>query len=370
MRLRDVGPVQMGGVFNDAGGNNARASLMRYGWDIGCLRPFLDGDGRSCITINDRNLRNQSGRRGKKVTLITNAPATLRKQEWEHMDKTLIKIAKNRLVVFGDLRRKGLEYKIPRGMGVTVLQHETQSDIGPAMFSMDGLVNGQNDRPLYELHNLPLPIVHKEFNFSARQLETSRSGYGSPLDLTMAELSTRKIAEAVESLTLGTWPIISFGGGSIYGYTNWPGRITYSMTNPTSNGWTPSVTVHEVLAMKRASQAQNYYGPWTCYFSADWDEYLDDDFSAAKGSLTLRERIAKIKGVGEPETVDNLTGFQSLLVQNTSDVARAVVGMDLTTVQWPGQGGLEQNYKALAIWVPQLREDQDGNTGIVHGLAA
>jgi len=41
--------------------------------------------------------------------------------------------------------------------------------------------------------------------------------------------------------------------------------------------------------------------------------------------------------------------------------------MDMTTVQWDTQGGLQQNFKVMSIMVPQTRADQNGNTGIVHG---
>jgi hypothetical protein len=42
----------------------------------------------------------------------------------------------------------------------------------------------------------------------------------------------------------------------------------------------------------------------------------------------------------------------------------------MTTVQWEEQGGLLLNFKIMAIMVPQLRADHNGNTGIVHGTSA
>jgi hypothetical protein len=41
--------------------------------------------------------------------------------------------------------------------------------------------------------------------------------------------------------------------------------------------------------------------------------------------------------------------------------------MDVTTVQWDEKGGMKKNFKIMAIIVPQLRADQNSNTGIVHG---
>jgi hypothetical protein len=54
----------------------------------------------------------------------------------------------------------------------------------------------------------------------------------------------------------------------------------------------------------------------------------------------------------------------------TSDVARAINGMDITTVQWETQGGMRVNFKVMAIQVPQIRSDFNGRTGIVHATTA
>ncbi len=54
----------------------------------------------------------------------------------------------------------------------------------------------------------------------------------------------------------------------------------------------------------------------------------------------------------------------------TTDVVREVIGMDVTTVQWETKGGMQLNFKVMAILVPQIRADQNSNTGIVHGTTA
>ena len=94
---------------------------------------------------------------------------------------------------------------------------------------------------------------------------------------------------------------------------------------------------------------------------------MDEDYETAKGDNTLRDRIGAIEGIDRPATLDFLPTNTLLLVQKTSDVARMVVGMDVTTVQWETKGGMELNFKVMAIMVPQLRSDFNSNTGIVHG---
>ena len=86
---------------------------------------------------------------------------------------------------------------------------------------------------------------------------------------------------------------------------------------------------------------------------------------------TLRERILAIPNITDVRRLDYLSsGYQLLLVQMTSNVARAVIGMPITTVQWESQGGMRHNYKVMCIMVPQLRSDYNGDTGIVHGTTS
>ena len=102
------------------------------------------------------------------------------------------------------------------------------------------------------------------------------------------------------------------------------------------------------------------------------DTYLDDDYSTAKSDLTLRERLKKISDIQDVRTLDYLStsDYVMVLVQMTSDVVRQVVGMDITTLQWESKGGMQINFKVIAILVPQIRADQNSNTGIVHGTTA
>jgi len=81
-------------------------------------------------------------------------------------------------------------------------------------------------------------------------------------------------------------------------------------------------------------------------------------------------RLMDIQSINDVRTLDHMTGWDLILVQQTSDVIREVVGMDITTVQWESMGGMRINFKVMAIMVPQLRADFNGNTGIVHAAVA
>lgn len=345
-------------IMNGQSHGSVASTLMANNFDPHSLRPYVGNDGRSYVTINNG---------GEAKSIVTNAPATLRKDDWIQLDEVVVKAAKQRLRAVADLRSAGLSYNVPNGMSKTVLQYENESDISGAIVSMDGLRESDADRPEYNLVNLPLPIIHKDFSFSARQIMASRNG-GSPLDTTMAELAGRKVAEEAENLLLGVSSSYAYGGGTIYGYTNFPSRLTKTMTAPSSSNHATSV--NEILAMKTQSQDAKHFGPFFCYCSTSWDQYMDEDYSSSKGDNTLRDRIGNIEGIDRPATLDFLPAKTLVLVQKTSDVARMVVGMDVTTVQWETKGGMELNFKVMAIMVPQLRADFNSNTGIVHGTHA
>lgn len=352
-------------IQNGQAHGSVATTLLQNGWDVNALRPWVGNCGRHFIAQN---------RGGKLVSCpLPVANATLRKDEWKLLDEAVVGVARDRLRVVADLRSNGLTYTIPNGMGKTVLETETMGDITPATISMDPASEGENDRPEYDLTNLPLPVIHKDFYFSARQVATSRNS-GASIDVSSAQAAARRVAEEAERLALGVdsnglSKSFQYGGGTIYGLTNFPSRLTATISTP--SGSNQATTVQDVLGLRQASENAKHYGPWVLYNSPAWDEFLDDDYSSSKGDNTLRQRLQAINGIQDVRTADYLgSGFSLILVQQTSDVIREVIGMDITTVQWETHGGMRLNFKVMAIMVPQLRADFNGNTGIVHGTTA
>jgi Family of unknown function (DUF6260) len=349
-------------IFNGQAHGQVADKLLACNFDTSVLRPWIGADGKSYITQNVG---------GKPKVVRTNAEATLRKDAWIAMDEAILKAAQPRLRFVADLRAAGLTYTIPNGMGKMTLQYERMSDINDADISMDPIRFGADDRPHFDLQNLPLPVIHKDFQFSARQIQASRDS-GTPLDTTMAEMCGRKVAEGVEKFALGLFSPASYtygrgtNQGTVYGATNFPYRITKTLTAPTSSGWTGSTLRTEVSNMKQLSQNKYHYGPWVLYFSTAWDEYLDDDFKT-NSDKTVRQRILELDGISDIRTLDYLTGYDCLLVEMTSEVIRLVIGLEIQTLQWDTIGGMLKNFKVLTIMVPQLRADINDNTGIVHG---
>lgn len=330
-------------------------------------RPFIANDGRSKVVVP---FTNPQTRRQEWRTQIANAEATLTKNEWELVDQTVLGIARPMMVAFNDLRAINT-VNIPNAMGVSTFQYQTVNIQGVATLSMDPDRDSERFRPGFELKNLPLPVIHSDGWFSEREIEISRNS-GSPLDLTAIEEAARVVAELAEKLTVGTVDSYTYNSGTIYGMTNFPNRLTKTMTNPaTGVGWTPSTAVEEVIDMVQDSIDNNFMGPWVLYTSPAWSRYLDNDYSDVKGTQTLRQRLAAIDGISRIQQLQYLgSGYIMVLVQQSGRVARAVVGMMPTTLQWPSNGGMRRHFKVMAILVPQFRADAAGQTGIVHATTA
>lgn len=361
-------------------------------FDPGLLRPYFDQHNRRCVTINTgRTWYNPKSQKYEPVfekrTLkelahmdvelpIQNA-ATLRKDEWIELDRTLLRAARQRLRAWSDLASRS-SFGGFNGFMRTVLEYEKVNDAGEAIVDMDGLTDGRGDSPQYSLQGLPLPITHSNFHFSSRRQGISRN-VGTPIDMTQGEMAARRVGETVERTLVGTVTGMSYGdatdyghSSTVYGYTNFPDRLTYtSLTTP--DGDNGDATVEDVLALRSLAYDNNHYGPFMLYHSTDWDQYLDDDYKVSAGNnpnTTLRSRLRMIEGIEDVRRLDFLDSatnpFTLVLVQMTAEVARAIIGMPMTVIQWDTKGGLQRNFKVMTIMVPQLRADYSGKTGIVH----
>ncbi len=352
---------------------------------------------------------------------------TLRKEEWIELDRVVLRAARYPLRAWADLSQRN-SFGGFNGMAKLILEHETMSDPGEAIIDMDAIAEGRGDQPLYQLQGLPLPITHADFWCSARKLAASRNT-GTPFDTTMGEASGRRVAESLEKQTIGNVTAFPYGGtgtltgggaygrtSAVYGYLNFPARLTKTnMTAPTAGGWTPEKTQQEFNACLNTLRLNKFKGPFMVYNSNDLDPYLDGDYyvSITSGAVaptkTLRQRLREIDGVEDVKRLDFLFGtaptantasgtpygapgpgyfpsgadlvgggggtaglwpFTYIFVQMTPDVARAVNGLDITTVQWETLGGAKINFRVMTIQVPQIRSDYYNNCGIMQATTA
>lgn len=378
-------------VLNGKAYGDVAATMQSCGYDPGYRRPYLDEQGRIGVTVNSgkfddagkpqlmwrsyEDCRNS----GMNIPLLFNATA-LRKDDWIQLDTAILRAARLRLSAWSDLSAAN-SYGGFNAYGKTILEHETASDPGEAFVDMFGDSEGRQDAVVFKLEGIPLPITHSGFTLRDRQLAISRNS-GTPLDTFQAEAAGRRVAELVEKTLIGTVAGIQYGKSTdygstskVYGYRNHPSRNTKSdITAPTTGGWTPSTLVEDVLDMIDTLNDDRFYGPFMLYHSTNWSKYMNLDYSDAKGTNTLRERLLQIDQITDVRRLDfmdaSTASFNLVLVQMTPDVAQAINGMPLTTVQWESNGGNTQNFRVMAIMVPRLRADYYGRMGLMHGTTS
>lgn len=346
------------------------------------------------------------------------------KESMIQLDTAILRESRFRLGASEDLENSNT-YGGFNGMAKTILEYQMIDDSGEAITDMDGRSPGRNDNPLYALQGMPLAITHSDFEIGARQQAMSKNTPGEALDTTKGEASGRRIAESIERQVIGVETGIKAGGtgllsggyaygtsAQVFGYLTFPGRLTKTnLYRPTGigrsgSGWVPNDTILDVLAMKDSLVLNKFYGPWMIYHSNDWDQYLDRDYnvfstvsggnSVAGGTITLRERLKKIPNVVDVKRLDMLTAtalatpvtpgtstsaydiagpttanpFTFIMVQQTAQVARMVVGLGITTVQWEEMGGMVLKFKVMCIKAPQIRATFAGNCGLLHANAS
>jgi uncharacterized linocin/CFP29 family protein len=328
--------------------------------DIGAMRPYVHKGGSFISVYSGTGDRTKP----ENYVAIPVTNATLRREEWIHLDEAVIGVSRQPLTGISDLEAAGLVYNLGNAMGTTVLESHEVSDAFEAELSMDGITRTKGDRPTYGSVYLPIPITHVDFVINSRVLEASRN-LGNPLDTTSVERATRKIREKLERMLFNNTPY-KFGGGTIYGVTNHPDRNTISLAkNWDAADKTGKDILDDVVAMKKAAFDAGYFGPFNLYYPTGYETVLDKDYDATKGS-TIRERILKIAGISSVKVASKLPEHNVSLIQMTSDVIRLVKGMPIKNVQWSTEGTMVNNFKVMTIQVPQLRSDAMNRTGIVH----
>lgn len=334
--------------------------------NIGAMRPYIGQDGKTYMTIYKGGDPNKE----ENYDIIqTNDKGTLRRDEWKRLDEAVIRIAENRLTGVQYFIDRGLTYNLGNAMGTTVLEYHDVGDALEAELSMDAVTRAQGDRQEYGSVYLPIPIIHVDYEINQRALSASRN-LGNPLSTDMAERATRKVLKKREDM-LFTDADYKYGGGAIYSLINFPDRLLKGgLSDWSSDAVVGKDIVDEVLEMKQQSMDNGFYGPWVLKIPSNFETKLDEDYSDAKGSNTIRERIMKISRIEDVVVVDTLPNDNVVLVQLTSDVIRIVQGMGIQNVQWQSDGGFVNKFKTMTIQVPQIRSDQSGKTGIVHATVA
>lgn len=302
-----------------------RDELLKNNWSIETLRPWLE-NGKSVVVID-----------GKKVESKIKALST--KQEMIDIDRNALMAAKPRL------RVTGLLFSYGKGL----LRCPLEGALKKRVFEYKEELVKPTDtegQPTHGLVGLPLPITYSS---------KWRPDPAETMDV-RAGAAGRSVAEVIEKSVLGLEP-------KVYGLLNHERRILKDITN--------EPLLHQINAAIESLEAKGYNGPYFVFHGYKFDLALNSDHGdspftqreAVRG-LTRNRNDADGKIKHEKVVIDCVRMDHAddsiVVVQATPDVVRIVVGVDVTTVRW------DDGYMTLAIIVPNIRTNMNGDVGIAH----
>ena len=300
------------------------------------------------------------------------------------VDKAVVEVGLQRLTFVADLMSEGLTYPLSDPLSVTQLEWETTNQVGYAQRTMSPSARGENQLPDRTYNRLPIYLTTDDFSIGIRTLKMSQR-VGQPLDTSLIKQATRRVNEALEdaaingATTLDGQPLV-VGGYSAPGLLTAPNAnteaLTVDWTGANTVGTTGPAMVTDLLNMVDELQTDKKYGPYNLYIGTKAGNLIEGDFKA-NTSDTIRQRMERIEVGGRKINIrvtdmfpGAATGQQAALVQMTSDVVDLVNGQPPTVIPWTSLDGFTLFWLVLAIMVPRVRSDYEGQSGICIGSKA
>lgn len=294
---------------------------------------------------------------------------TLPQQAWEYIDSAVIRTAKENLVGIADLNASAGTRLNFDGMSASVYTRKRISEVGAAAVAVNP--DNVSDSAILDMDDLSVPmlVTYKDFHVDTKQLSmAARSGL--PLDTALAEEATRSVARTLENNLFNA--NITANGATMYGYTTFPDRQTYTI--PTS--WStaqPDDILADVNNMMSLSIQSNHFGPWMLYIPWQYHPILNLDYHVGTGDYpvagSVRTRLMELPGLLDIKVSSYVANDTVVLVEMTSGTVQLINGMPIRTVAWEPAGtpNWTHKFKVMTISVPLLVSDYKGNCGIVHG---
>ena len=292
------------------------------------------------------------------------------------IDQAVVEVGLDRLVVAADIMSAGLTYNLPNALSVMEVQWERTSHTGGAQRTMSPSARGENQLFDRDVKRVPIYLTTDDFSVGIRTLQMSQR-IGAPIDTAMVSQATRRVNEAIEDAMINGAGIQS-DGYTTYGLLNAPNANPYiyqgggAGTPWTDGGKSGQEILDDAMDMIEKLQADKKYGPYTLYVNTAYGNALNMDFKA-NGSLTILQRLLELRVGGSTLNVvsaDKIPTDYTILVQKTSDVVDIIMGQSPTVIPWTSADGFTLYWMVMAIVVPRVRDDYDGNSGICIGFTS
>ncbi len=283
------------------------------------------------------------------------------------IDDAVIEVALERLTIFRDVMEAGLTFPITNPLSVLDVQWEQTSKSGGAQRTMSPGARGESQLVDRTIKNIPVYVTTDDFDLNVRTLLASQRS-GQPLDLTMVQQATRRVNEALEDAIIN-------GASVTVGTNTTPGILAAPNVNTQAyvdtEAWTHANhsgadILTDVQNMAGKNQADNMYGPYNLYIPTLYENKLNEDYVSGYPK-TIRARLLELSYINKIATADRLPADRTVLMQMTSDVIDIIDGEQPTVIPYLSPDGFTFYWIVMAIQVPRVKDDFDGQSGICVG---
>lgn len=296
------------------------------------------------------------------------------------VDQAVVEVGVERLQLAADVLAEGLTFPVADPLSVMEVQWESIDKVGGAQRTMAPQARGEYQLPDRKILRVPVYLTTDDFSINIRTLKASQR-IGQPIDTTLVKQATRRVNEAIEDAFINGAGL-TIGGNdttvsNTYGILTEPNinntSLSVDWTGPNTVGTTGPDIVNDILAMIDILQADFKFGPYNLYIGTKAGNLFAGDYKTL-GDLTIQQRVEQIQAGGRGIRVriadrmpGSSTGVQSALIQMTDDVVDMVTGQAPTVIPWTSLDGFTLFWLVMAIQIPRVRSDYNGNSGICTG---
>lgn len=301
------------------------------------------------------------------------------------IDQAVVQVGLQRLTFVADILAAGLVYNLADPLSVTQLEWNSTNKVGAAQRTMSPSARGENKIPITLPNRLPIYLTTDQFEIDIRTLKMSQR-VGMPLDTNLVRQCTRAVNEAIEDAAINGATTLDGQDLNVAGYTA-PGLVNAPNANLqtlTAAAWTSvpvgATVFSELMSMINKAQADKKFGPFRLYVPTLVGNALDADWATTNSQgLTIRQRLLQIDSLQAIRVADFMPagngatpaiGAKVALVQMTSDVIDMVNGQPPTVIPWTSLDGFTIHNLVMAIMIPRVRSDYNGDSGVVIGTTA
>lgn len=296
------------------------------------------------------------------LAIVGNA-LPLPRDVWGEWDRDGIEVQRDVLAVFNDL---ATSVSVPMPIGKLVHHFQTISDSGDVNVSLDGRSKARTDKPVFDYHGTPLPIIDSPYGFGWREVAAAQTE-GINLDPAARNNANRRVAEQLETNTLDGNASIVVGGTPLYGFRNHPQRNTRA-TGVVLNGANGPQWVAEITATLQLLHNDNFRVGATLYMN--WDDWFyasNTDYSTQYPNKTILQRVMEIAGVDMIVPASKVNANEIIAVVKRREVVQVLNGMPMTTrAQFRANPEDDYNFVAMVAASVEIKFDAANQCGIAH----